>query len=363
MRAIAVSGIVAVIATLIGTRYEIRWLLKRQFGQFIRDDGPTTHKTKRGTPTMGGLTIMGAVVLAYIAAHLVAWTPVSMSGISVLVLFLGCGLVGFLDDWMKISRERSLGLNARAKMLGQFLVGLVFAVMVLSFPDYRGVRPASTSLSFLRDFSLFHMPPAWSWLAVALAMAWIILLTVATSNAVNLTDGLDGLVPGSATMAFAAFALINVWQFNEWCAIASKAGPHCYDVRNPHDLAIIAVALAGSCFGFLWWNAKPAKIFLGDSGSLSLGGAMAGLAVCSRTELLLAVIGGLYVIETLSDILQVGYFKATKGKRLFKMAPLHHHFELLGWNEVTVVIRFWIIAGLFMAAALGIFYAEWVVGQ
>lgn len=363
MKAIVIAGVVAVIATLIGTRFEISWLLRKQYGQFVRDDGPTTHNVKRGTPTMGGLTIMASVTLAYLLAHLIAWTPISMSGLAVMFLFLGCGVVGFLDDWIKISRERSLGLNAKAKMLGQLLVGLGFAAIALNFPDFRGVRPATTSISLLRDLEVLQMPGALVWLALAFGVIWIVLLTVATSNAVNITDGLDGLVPGSAAMAFGAYTLICLWQFNQWCAISSKAGPHCYEVRNPHDLAIIAIALAGSCFAFLWWNAKPAKIFLGDSGSLSLGGALAGLAICSHTELLLVLIGGLYVVETMSDILQVGYFRATKGKRLFKMAPLHHHFELLGWAEITVVIRFWIIAGLFMATALGLFYAEWVVGQ
>jgi phospho-N-acetylmuramoyl-pentapeptide-transferase len=180
------------------------------------------------------------------------------------------------------------------------------------------------------------------------------------SNAVNLTDGLDGLAAGASVMTFGAYTIVNIWQNNQWCGRAS--GPKCYDVRDPLDLAVMAAAITGACFGFLWWNASPAKIFMGDTGSLALGGALAGFAVLTRTEILLALLGGLFVIQTLSVILQVGFFKATKGRRLFRMAPLHHHFEMLGWEEITVVIRFWLIAGIFVAAGLGAFYAEWVAG-
>lgn len=364
MIAIVLAGALSLILTLVGTRLEIAWLHRRQYGQFIRDDGPTTHKTKRGTPTMGGLAIIFAVIVTYVVVHLVFRTPPSPSGLLVLFLFAGTGFVGFLDDWIKISRERSLGLHPRGKMLGQVLVGVTFGVLALILPaDARGNAPASTHISFLRDLPFASLEfGGLLWVGVAVGAAWIVLLTVATSNAVNLTDGLDGLVPGSATMVFAAYTLINIWQSGQSCSNDAAYKPRCYEVPNPNDLAIISVALAGACFAFLWWNARPAQIFLGDTGSLSLGGAMAGLAICTRTELLLVVLGGLYVMETMSDILQVGYFKATKGKRLFKMAPIHHHFELLGWAEVTVVTRFWIIAGLCVAVSLAIFYAEWVVG-
>ena len=175
----------------------------------------------------------------------------------------------------------------------------------------------------------------------------------------NLTDGLDGLATGACTMVFAAYMIVNIWQSNQFCG-ADPTTTLCYDVRDPLDLAIVAAALTGACFGFLWWNASPAAIFMGDTGSLSLGGALAGLAILTRTELLLVVLGGLFLVETLSVMMQVGYFKLTKGKRIFRMAPLHHHFEMLGWEQVTVVIRFWIITGLCVAAGLGIFYAEWV---
>jgi phospho-N-acetylmuramoyl-pentapeptide-transferase len=232
-------------------------------------------------------------------------------------------------------------------------VAVVFAALALTRPDDRGQTPASRHLSFTRDFENLTLPSV-------LVVLLILVMISGSSNAVNLTDGLDGLASGASTMVFGAYTLVNIWQNNQWCAIT--AGNKCYDVRDPLDLAAVAAALTGACFGFLWWNASPAKIFMGDTGSLSLGGALAGMAVLTHTEFLLAVLGGLFVIQTLSVILQVGYFKATGGRRMFRMAPLHHHFELKGWDEITVVIRFWIITGICVAAGLGIFYAEWVTG-
>jgi phospho-N-acetylmuramoyl-pentapeptide-transferase len=183
-------------------------------------------------------------------------------------------------------------------------------------------------------------------------------MVMSASNGVNLADGLDGLATGASVMTFLAFILIGVWEFGQGCSI--NAGVGCYQVRDPLDLAVLAAAFAGSCTGFLWWNASPAKIFMGDTGSLALGGALAGLAATLRVELLLIPLGGLFVIITMSVVIQTLYFKISGGKRVFKMAPLQHHFELLGWGEVTIVIRFWIIAGLSVALGLGLFYAQWV---
>lgn len=352
MIAILTAGVVGLVVSILGTPAAIRVLVHRGYGQLIRDDGPTSHHVKRGTPTMGGAVIIVAAVFGYAFAHIVRPSPPSVSGLLVLLLLVGLGLVGFLDDYIKVAKQRSLGLRSRAKMAGQIAVAVVFAILAVNFPDEQNYTPASTAISFLRDTS-----PE---LPVAVFVIWALIMVAGSSNAVNLTDGLDGLATGAATMVFGAYTLIGVWQLNQSCGV--DPGPACYDVRDPLDLAIIAAALVGACFGFLWWNASPAKIFMGDTGSLALGGALAGLAILSRTELLLIVLGGLFAIITLSVMLQVGWFKATGGKRLFRMAPLQHHFELKGWAEVTIVIRFWIIAGMFVVLGMGIFYAEWVAG-
>jgi phospho-N-acetylmuramoyl-pentapeptide-transferase len=354
------AGAVAMVLTLIGTRWAITLLAKRGYGQEIRDDGPTSHHTKRGTPTMGGTVFIIATIIGYFAAKLLTMSPPSASALLVLFLFAGMGGVGFLDDFIKIFRQRSLGLRSKAKLAGQTMVAVVFAVLALQFPDERGQKPASPFISFIRDIGWLELP-------VILVVIWILLLIAGMSNGVNLADGLDGLATGASMMVFGAYTLICIWQFNQSCATAQGVGAKCYEVRDPLDLAVVAAALTGALFGFLWWNASPAKIFMGDTGSLSLGGALAGMAVMTRTELLVLLLGGLFVIITASVILQVSYFKVTKratgvGKRIFRMAPLQHHFEMLGWEQVNVVIRFWIIQGLCVVIGLGIFYAEWVTG-
>ncbi|MGF1648258.1 MAG: phospho-N-acetylmuramoyl-pentapeptide-transferase [Kineosporiaceae bacterium] len=359
MISVLVAAGVALVAALLLTPAFIRFLVRRGYGQFIRDDGPTTHHSKRGTPTMGGTVIIGAVVLGYAAAHLVTFTVPSWSGFLVLFLMGGLGLVGFLDDWTKIRRQRSLGLEGWQKLLGQSIVAVIFAVAALQVPDENGRTAASTAISFIRDTPL-DLAVGGPVVGLLLFIVWAYLLIAATGNAVNLTDGLDGLATGAALFLFASYTLIGIWQSGQSCAV--NPGPQCYEVRDPMDLAVVSAALLGACFGFLWWNASPAKIFMGDTGSNALGGAIAGLAITTRTELLLPIIGGLFVIITLSVIVQVTSFRLT-GKRVFRMAPLQHHFELQGWGEVTIVIRFWIIAGLFVAAGLGIFYAEWVAGS
>ncbi len=352
MRGVLAAATVGLILSLLGTPLAIRLLVKRGYGQLIRDDGPTTHQTKRGTPTMGGGVIIIATVLGYLVAHLVlrdkSFTP---SALLVLFLMVGLGLVGFVDDFIKVSKQRSLGLRAKAKLAGQSTVAIAFAMLAMHYKDDRGVAPASTDISFIRDTAFG--------LGAIGFVAWAYIMIAGTSNGVNLTDGLDGLATGTSVMVFGAYVLIGVWQSGNTCGVAVT--PQCYEVADALDLAIVAAAAMGACFGFLWWNASPAKIFMGDTGSLALGGALAGLAITTRTELLLVLLGGLFVLITFSVIIQVGFFKLTK-RRVFRMAPLQHHFELAGWNEVTIVIRFWIIAGLFVAAGLGVFYAEWVAG-
>ena len=358
MKAVLIAAVVSLVGALFGTPMFIKYLVKQGYGQFIRDDGPTSHHTKRGTPTMGGAVIIGSSLAAYAVAHVATGTPVTWSGVLVLFLMTGLGLVGFLDDYIKISKQRSLGLRSREKLAGQTLVAVVFAVLALQFPNSKHRTPASTYISFVRDTPV-NLAFAGTLVGLILFVIWANLMIAGTSNGVNLTDGLDGLATGASVMVFAAYVLIGIWQGNQNCQITP--GLKCYEVRDSRDLAVVAAAAMGACFGFLWWNASPAKIFMGDTGSLALGGALAGLAITTRTELLVVILGGLFVTITLSVIIQVGSFKMT-GKRVFRMAPLQHHFELLGWNEVTIVIRFWIIAGLFVALGLGLFYAEWVVG-
>jgi len=365
MRAILLSGAISLLVSLLGTRVAITQFTKIGYGQQIRDDGPTSHHTKTGTPTMGGVAIIAATLIGYFVAKLITMSAPTGSALLLLFLFVGMGLVGFLDDYIKIVKQRSLGLRSKAKMIGQTVVALVFGGLALApfLEDEQGQTPASHHISFIRDYGGIALPTI-----VVMVLIWFIV--TATSNGVNLTDGLDGLAAGASMMVFGAYMLVNIWQNQQSCASARLQPENadlCYTVRDPLDLAIVAAALTGACFGFLWWNASPAAIFMGDTGSLSLGGAVAGLAILTRTELLLIILGGLFVMITVSVMLQVGYFKVTKrftgtGRRIFRMAPLQHHFEMLGWEQVTVTIRFWIISGICVAAGLGIFYAEWVSG-
>jgi phospho-N-acetylmuramoyl-pentapeptide-transferase len=350
MREILIAGAIALFLSLFGTPGLIRILARRGYGQIIRDDGPSSHHTKRGTPTMGGIIIIFASAVGYFIAHAISQNAVTTSALLVLGLMFGLGCVGFLDDWLKVSRQKSRGLSAKQKIFGQVVIAATFAYLGTHFPDRDGLTPISQNLSTVRDTSIT--------LGTTLVVIWVVIMVTATSNGVNLTDGLDGLATGAAVMTFIAFILIGVWEFGQSCAVSP--GANCYLVRDPLDIAVLSAAMAGACVGFLWWNASPAKIFMGDTGSLALGGALAGIATTLRIELLLIPLGGLFVIISASVILQVAYFKISGGKRIFKMAPLQHHFELMGWGEVTIVLRFWIIAGLCVAAGLALFYAQWV---
>ena len=351
MRQILIAGAFALVFALFGTRVLIRILASKGYGQIIRDDGPSTHRIKHGTPTMGGIIFILAAILGYFIAHLVSGTAVTASALLVMGLVAGLGFIGFLDDWLKVSRQNSRGLPGRFKLLGQAIFAAIFGYLGLQFVDKDSLTPISQYLSGVRETSIY--------LGSAVVVVWIVLMVMSASNGVNLTDGLDGLATGASIMTFLAFVLIGVWEFGQSCAINATAG--CYAVRDPLDLAVLAAAFAGGCTGFLWWNTAPAKIFMGDTGSLALGGAIAGFAATLRVELLLIPLGGLFVIITMSVLIQTLYFKISGGKRVFKMAPLHHHFELIGWEQITIVIRFWIIAGLSVAMGLGLFYAQWVV--
>jgi len=312
---------------------------------------------------MGGIVILLAVLFGFFGAHLIEGRMPSPSGLLVMGLMVGLGFVGFLDDFSKVRRQQSLGLSPRGKVIGQLAVSVAFAWGAVSFPDENGVTPAAQGISVVRGADLLSFVQWGYWAAVVAFAVWATLIIVGTSNAVNLTDGLDGLASGATILVFVAYVMISFWQFNQSCF---RAFPDedvlykCYEVRDSLELTAVAAIVAASLIGFLWWNTSPAKIFMGDTGSLALGGGVAALALFSRTEVLLPIVGGLFVILTGSVILQRLYFKATGGRRIFYSSPLHHHYEIKGWAEVTIVVRFWLIAGLFAAVGAGLFYLEWL---
>lgn len=335
MVALLVAASVGLLTAILTTPLLIRALQVRRIGQQIRDDGPQGHSAKAGTPTMGGVTMILALVVAYVASHIATGAVVTSAGVLVVLVTVGAGVVGLVDDWIKVSRQRSLGLKKAAKALGLVAVALAFAV----FAVYRA--KVRTDLSFSRGvFDLSNL----------VYIVWAVLIIVGTTNAVNLSDGLDGLAAGASIYAFAAFVFIGFWQFRHEA---------CYSVGPALDLALVAAAMVGACTGFLWWNAAPARIFMGDTGSLAIGAALAGLALTTNTHMLLPIAGGLFVMITLSVVIQVFAYRVF-GRRVFRMAPIHHHFELIGWPETTVIIRFWILSLMFTALALGLFYADFL---
>ncbi|MTD59066.1 phospho-N-acetylmuramoyl-pentapeptide-transferase [Amycolatopsis pithecellobii] len=348
MISILVAAGIGLLVSILLTPYLIRVFSRQGFGQEIREEGPQGHKSKRGTPTMGGVAIIIAMVAGYFVAHLLNWQMPSVSGLLVLFLAVGLGVVGFLDDFIKIRKQRNLGLNKTAKLVGQLVVAVAFGVLVLNFSDRYGLTPASVHLSYVRDLTLITFP-------AVLFVLFVYIVVSGWSNAVNFTDGLDGLAGGVSAMVLATYVVIAFWQERLSCSNTPQAA--CYDVRDPLDLAVVAAAAAGACVGFLWWNAAPAKIFMGDTGSLALGGLVAGLSITTRTELLAIVIGGLFMVEMISVVLQIAVFRTTR-RRLFRMAPFHHHFELAGWAETTVIIRFWLLAAICCMFGLGLFYSE-----
>jgi len=366
----------SLIFTLLTTPLFIKLFNRIGWGQFIRDDGPKSHHAKRGTPTMGGIVFIIGAVLGYFVGHLIAGDPFTLVAFLVIFLMVGLGAVGFLDDFLKTRNQRSLGLGGWSKILGQVIVAAIFAVIALNFPDENNLTPVSkivdgvqhTYISFVRDIQWLDFATFGLIAGGILFAIWSIVIVVSASNGVNVADGLDGLATGASILALTSYIFIGFWQNNQSCFNPNvfeevESAYRCYTVRDPLDLAVIAACIVGSLIGFLWWNTSPAQIFMGDTGSLGLGGAIAALAILSRTELLLVFIGGLFLVVTGSVIVQRAYFKITKGKRIFLMSPLHHHFELKGWAEITVVVRFWIIAGLFVGAGVGIFYLEWATAR
>jgi len=338
MIALLIAAAVSMGVSLIGTQVLVPWLTARGVGQPIRLDGPQGHLTKAGTPTMGGVAIVLGAVSGYLVSHLRSETIFTRSGIVLVLAIVAASGVGLLDDWIKVSRERNLGLNKSTKVIGLVAVAAGFSLLAIYWAQASPVL-AITRAGF-PDITLGKV----FWII------WASILVIATANAVNLTDGLDGLAGGSSAIGFSAFVIIGYWLFRH---------PEIYQVSHALDLAIVAAAMTGACIGFLWWNAPPARIFMGDTGSLAIGTAFAGLALLLETHLLLPIIGGLYVLETLSVIIQVASYRLF-GRRVFRMAPIHHHFELAGWPETTVLIRMWIINGICVAFALGAFYADFI---
>ncbi len=354
MRQILIAGAIALAVSILLAPYLIKVFSGQGFGQEIRQDGPASHQAKRGTPTMGGVAIIIALWAGYWGSHAVgimfdADGP-SASALLVLGLTTVLGGVGFLDDFIKIRKQRNLGLNKTSKLVGQLLAAVAFGILALRFANSEGLTPATPKLSFVRDIATVSF-------GVVGFVLFCYLLVSAWSNAVNLTDGLDGLAAGSMAMVLATYVIICFWQYRNACTTSPLAG--CYQVRDPLDVALIAAAAMGGCIGFLWWNAAPAKIFMGDTGSLALGGLLAGLSMVTSTELLLVVLGALFVMEAVSVVVQVAVFRTSR-RRVFRMAPFHHHFELAGWAETTVIIRFWLLAAVSCALGMALFYSEWL---
>ena len=335
MTRLLIAAALSMMVSLFGTKALISFLTRNQIGQPIRDDGPEGHHTKAGTPTMGGLAVVAGAVTGYVVSDLFGGIY-TRSGIFVMLAIIGGGAVGLMDDWIKVVAARNLGLSKRAKMLGLLIVAVGFAYLMTQY------TAVETTLSFTRFDN-----PGWE-MGNLLWTIWAILLITGTTNAVNLTDGLDGLAAGAGALGYAAFTFIGFWQFDHFDA---------YQVSHALDLAVVGAAMVGGIIGFLWWNAAPAQIFMGDTGSLAIGSGLAALALATNTALLLPIIGGLFVIETASVIIQVVAFRRFR-RRVFRMAPIHHHFEIGGWPETTVIVRLWIMSGLCTAFGLGLFYAD-----
>lgn len=313
------AGLIAmVLSVVVGPRF-IRWLRARGIGQNIRDLGPESHQVKQGTPTMGGLLILAAAAIPYLIL-----ARKTVPSLVVFVLTFGSGAIGLLDDLAKVRRRRSLGISGKTKMLLQLLLILVVGWVAIRFA---GVD------------SNVHVPLLNKELAFGGVYFLVVFFVISgTANTVNITDGLDGLAAGTVATCLLAYTGIT------------------FLLHEP-DLAILSASLMGACVGFLWYNSVPAEVFMGDTGSLALGAALAGLAVVTGTELLLVVIGGIFVVEGLSVIIQVVSFRVFK-RRVFLMAPIHHHFELKDWSETKIIVRFWIVAAIFAAAGFTIFYVD-----
>lgn len=356
MRSVLIAAIVAFVIAVVATPLAIKLLTRAS--QPVRNElGLASNAGKQRTPTMGGIVFISATLIAYAAGHVALLSlegrphlPTA-TGVVLLGLFVGGGLIGLLDDVLKVVKRHTGGLPGRYKILGQVLIGAGFGALALYLPSPSGETVGSQSLSFVREIP-------WANIGKIAAVVVFVMMVMATSNAVNLTDGLDGLATGASAIVLLAYVVIAFWQYRHWCDEHPLLDA-CYPVRDPLEVALVAGAGAGALIGFLWWNTSPARIFMGDVGSLALGSLIAGIGMATNTVLLLPVMCGLFVFVTSSQIIQYVSFKLT-GVRVFRMAPIHHHFEMAGWSEVTIVVRFWLLAAVAAAFAIGLFFADFL---
>jgi phospho-N-acetylmuramoyl-pentapeptide-transferase len=340
-----IAAAVGLLVSVFGTPYAIRLFRRREIGQFIQEEIAGMHGHKQGTPTMGGVVFVSAAIIGYVLSHIrlvnpsggltFEFQPLSSGGLLAVFALAGMAVVGLLDDWRKYSNKRSLGLSKSAKFGGQLAIAALFAWGA-------SMAGVVTEVSFVRPLGID---------LGAFFVVWVLLMLTGFANGVNLADGMDGLAGGSSALVVASYTVIGFWQFRN---------PDVYDAVDPLELAIVSAAMFGAILGFLWWNAPPAKINMGDVGSQGIGGLLAAVALLTNTHLLLLVLGGIFVAETVSVILQVASFRLF-GKRIFRMSPIHYHFDLGGWPETTVVIRFWILTGIGVALGLGFFYGDFLL--
>lgn len=327
---VLLAGIIAmVIALFLGPKF-IEFLRRNEVGQFIREEGPTGHRVKQGTPTLGGLLIMGSMAIPFLL-----FSSRTVEALTVFFVTLSCAALGFADDWMKIMRKRSLGLSGRWKLVLLALITVVVGVVVTNL-DYK----TSVYLPLID----VNVPLSYAWYGL------LFIMIAGAANGVNLTDGLDGLASGTAAFSLLTYTAMAVVAF----IVGQRTGT---ERAADLDLAILGASLIGATIGFLWYNSFPAQVFMGDTGSMALGGALAAFAIMTKTEVLLIFIGGVFLIEALSVMIQVLLFK-WRGKRVLLMAPIHHHFEMKAWSETRIMIRFWIVAAILCAAAFVLYYRD-----
>lgn len=368
MRSLLTAAAISLSFTLFLTPVFLRQFRRWGWGQVIRTPEQAgynnpQHGAKRGTVTMGGTIFILGTLVGYLVGTFVGGHPPTISGLLVLWMMVGFGVVGFVDDFMKVRQQRSLGLSGWRKILGQILVSVPFGIVALTVPNAVGQTPATPYVSIFRDVPWLGFMTLGVIVGWAVYLLWITFIGVAWSNSTNVTDGLDGLAAGVGVTVIGAYSLVAFWQTNQSCQIPQIAFDTpfaCYPTRDPLDLAIVSAAFVGAIVGFLWWNAPKAQVFMGDTGSMAIGGVIAAMSILTRTEILGVLIAGAFIIGPGSVILQRLYFKATKGKRLFLLSPFHHHLELRGWPEITIVVRMWIIAGLLAVTGVGLFYVEWL---